>query len=228
MATSTTGREIVNVGKKVLITAWTGGSGSQSAQTPVTMSQITANGKSFTFPFRPIPITQEGYGPEMSEVERPYNIPILDVKSGKLQKISFEAPLAVQFDAINRPIDEPVIGLTQMAEDAIPVRFTNMVDQVSKSSWYISELSLSQDRTGASGAALRVTARFSLVEFRPIQTRFVYLQPFAYGVPAKGAKTTVDTPVNSTTLLSQVAQAVSLKVQEGAGFQRGALTNVGN
>ena len=228
MATSTTGREIVNVGKKVLITAWTGGSGSQSAQTPVTMSQITANGKSFTFPFRPIPITQEGYGPEMSEVERPYNIPILDVKSGKLQKISFEAPLAVQFDSISRPIDDSVLGLTQMAEDAIPVRFTNMVDQVSKSSWYIAELGISQDRTGASGASLRVTARFSLVEFRPIQTRFVYLQPFAYGVPAKGAKTTVNTPVNSTTLLSQVAQAVSLKVQEGAGFQRGALTNVGN
>ena len=228
MATSTTGREIVNVGKKVLITAWTGGGGSQSAQTPVTMSQITANGKSFTFPFRPIPITQEGYGPEMSEVERPYNIPILDVKSGKLQKISFEAPLAVQFDAISRPIDDSVLGLTQMAEDAIPVRFTNMVDQVSKSSWYIAELGISQDRTGASGASLRVTARFSLVEFRPIKTRFVYLQPFAYGVPAKGAKTTVNTPVDSTTLLSQVSQAVSLKVQQGAGFQRGALTNVGD
>ena len=228
MATSTTGREIVNVGKKVLITAWTGGGGSQSAQTPVTMSQITANGKSFTFPFRPIPITQEGYGPEMSEVERPYNIPILDVKSGKLQKISFEAPLAVQFDAISRPIDDSVLGLTHMAEDAIPVRFTNMVDQVSKSSWYIAELGISQDRTGASGASLRVTARFSLVEFRPIKTRFVYLQPFAYGVPAKGAKTTVNTPVDSTTLLSQVSQAVSLKVQQGAGFQRGALTNVGD
>ena len=228
MATSTTGREIVNVGKKVLITAWTGGSGNQSAHSPVTMSQITANGKSFTFPFRPIPITQEGYGPEMSEVERPYNIPILDVKSGKLQKISFEAPLAVQFDAISRPIDDSVLGLTQMAEDAIPVRFTNMVDQVSKSSWYIDELGISQDRTGASGASLRVTARFSLVEFRPIKTRFVYLQPFAYGVPAKGAKTTVNTPVDSTTLLSQVSQAVSLKVQQGAGFQRGALTNVGD
>ena len=228
MATSTTGREIVNVGKKVLITAWTGGSGSQSAHDPVTMSQITANGKSFTCPFRPLPITQEGYGPEMSEVERPYNIPILDVKSGKLQKISFEAPLAVQFDGLSKPIDDAVLGLTQMAEDAIPVRFTNMVDQVSKSSWYIAELGIGQDRTLASGPSLRVTARFSLVEFRPIQTRFVYLQPFAYGVPPKGAKTTVNTPVNSTTLLSQVAQAVSLKVQEGAGFQRGALTNVGN
>ena len=228
MATSTTGREIVNVGKKVLITAWTGGSGSQSAQTPVTMSQITANGKSFTFPFRPIPITQEGYGPEMSEVERPYNIPILDVKSGKLQKISFEAPLSVQFDGISKPIDDSVLGLTQMAEDAIPVRFTNMVDQVSKSSWYIAELGISQDRTLASGPSLRVTARFSLVEFRPIKTRFVYLQPFAYGVPAKGAKTTVNTPVDSGTLVSLVAQATSLGVQQGGGLQRGALTNVGD
>jgi hypothetical protein len=227
MATSTTGREIVNVGKKVLYTAWTSGKVSESAQTPVTMSQITANGKSFTFPFRPIPITQEGYGPEMSEVERPYNIPILDVKSGKLQKISFEAPLSVQFDGIARPIDDSVLGLTQMAEDAIPVRFTNMVDQVSKSSWYIAELGISQDRTLASGPSLRVTARFSLVEFKPVKTRFVFLQPFAYGVPAKGAKTTVDTPVNSALLLSKVAQAVSLKTQLEAGFQRPALTNVG-
>ena len=228
MATSTTGREIINVGTKVLITAWTRGGASGSAGTPVTMSQITANGKSFTFPFRPLPVTQDGYGPEMAEVERPYNIPIIDVKSGKLQKISFEAPLAVQFDSLSTPIDEPVIRLTQMADDAIPVRFTNMVDQISKSSWYISELSLSQDRTGVSGKALRVTARFSLVEFRPINTRFVYLQPFAYGVPPKNIPTVVAPPIDSTKLLSAVAQSVSLKTQKDGGFQQPALANVGN
>jgi|LakMenEpi03Aug12_release.lakeMendotaPanAssembly.Ray.scaffolds.fasta_scaffold163171_2 hypothetical protein len=228
MATSTTGREIVNVGKKVLITAWTSGSGSTSAQTPVTMSQITANGKSFTFPFRPIPITQEGYGPEMSEVERPYNIPILDVKSGKLQKISFEAPLSVQFDGITKPIDDSVLGLTQMAEDAIPVRFTNMVEQVSKSSWYIAELGISQDRTLASGPSLRVTARFSLVEFKPIKTRFVYLQPFAYGVPAKGARTTVDKSVTTAEQLSSVSKRVSLETIGNTGSPRPMLSNVGD
>ena len=220
MATSTTGREIINVGKKVLITAWTRGGASGSGGTPVTMSQITANGKSFTFPFRPIPVTQEGYGPEMAEVERPYNIPIIDVKSGKLQKISFEAPLAVQFDGLSTPIDEPVIGLTQMADDAIPVRFTNMVDQVSKSSWYISELSISQDRTLPNGPSLRVTARFSLVEFRPINTRFVYLQPFSYGVPPKNTPTVVAPPIDSTKLLSVVAGTVSNRTGKAAGFSQ--------
>jgi hypothetical protein len=192
------------------------------------MSQITANGKSFTFPFRPIPITQEGYGPEMSEVERPYNIPILDVKSGKLQKISFEAPLSVQFDGITKPIDDSVLGLTQMAEDAIPVRFTNMVEQVSKSSWYIAELGISQDRTLASGPSLRVTARFSLVEFKPIKTRFVYLQPFAYGVPAKGARTTVDKSVTTAEQLSSVSKRVSLETIGNTGSPRPMLSNVGD
>ena len=223
MATSQTGREIVNVGKKVLITSWTRGGTNKSSHTPVIMSQITANGKSFTFPFRPLPITQEGYGPEMSEVERPYNIPILDVKSGKLQKISFEAPLAVQFDGLITPIDDAVLALTQIAEDAIPVRFTNMVDHVSKSSWYVSELSINQDRTLASGPSLRVTARFSLVEFQPINTRFVYLQPFSYGVPSKKETTTVPSTADSTTLLSQVTKAVTKKLQEQAGFQQPAV-----
>ena len=56
---------------------------------------------------------------ELSEVERPYNIPILDVKSGKLRRFSFEAPLAIIGDSISVNVDDAMERLKEIADDAV-------------------------------------------------------------------------------------------------------------
>ncbi|NBR35790.1 MAG: hypothetical protein EBT80_00105 [Chitinophagales bacterium] len=185
MAIAQTGRAVVNVGINIGLPRWSLNalSVSQTAGDPPIMTQIAGSQKSFTFPFRPLPIQHEGYGPELSEVERPYNIPILDVKSGKLRRFSFELPLAIIGDSIETPIDDAMERLKEIADDGYPVRFIKMAPSVSSTNWYISDLSFSQDRTTINGPTTRFSAQMSFVEYAPFQPKFVFLQPISYGVP---------------------------------------------
>ncbi|MFZ9715943.1 MAG: hypothetical protein ACO3CH_00610 [Ilumatobacteraceae bacterium] len=194
MSVSQTGRAIVNVGVNIGLARWSLNTSPSSltAGDPPIMTQIAGSQKSFTFPFRPLPIQHEGYGPELSEVERPYNIPILDVKSGKLRRFSFEAPLAIIGDSIAVNVDDAMERLKEIADDAVPVRFVKMAPSVTSTNWYISELSFSQDRTTINGPTTRFSAQISFVEYAPFQPKFVFLQPISYGVPtAKRARNTV-------------------------------------
>ena len=211
MSVSQTGRAIVNVGVNIGLARWSLNTSPSSltAGDPPIMTQIAGSQKSFTFPFRPLPIQHEGYGPELSEVERPYNIPILDVKSGKLRRFSFEAPLAIIGDSIAVNVDAAMETLKEMADDAVPVRFAKMASSVTSTNWYISELSFSQDRTTINGPTTRFGAQLSFVEYAPFKPKFVFLQPISYGVPtAKRAQNTVTSSTPGVIAITTVADAV--------------------
>lgn len=216
MTISQTGRVIINAGSVVSSQSWqhtnkstftTGANGEQipvikgaptafpvSSADYARMMQITGTDgqspKIFTFPFRPLPIQHEGYGPGFNEIERPYDVPILDIKGGRLRKFNFDAPLSVQYDSINTAIDKQVDRLQEMADDGIPVRFESMSTQVLNSNWYIESLSIEHERSAVAGSVLRAMARISFVEYKPFKPKFIYLAPFSYGVPKKGAQTT--------------------------------------
>lgn len=194
MATSQTGRTIVNIGVKVTLPNWARGGTPTTAGDPPTMTQIADSAKEFRFPYRPLPIQHEGYGPEFSEIERPYNTPLLEIKSGKLRRFNFEVPLAIQDDSLSVAIDDNMERLKEMADDGIPVRFIKMAPSITSTNWYISELSFNQDRTLISGPTVRFTAQMSFVEYSPYRPKFVFLRPISYGVPTdKVAKKTVET-----------------------------------
>ena len=208
MSVSQTGRAIVNVGVNIGLNRWVRNN-TTTAGDPPTMTQIADSQKAFTFPFRPLPIQHEGYGPELSEVERPYNIPILDIKSGKLRRFSFEAPLAILGDSIAVNVDDEMERLREIADDAIPVRFIKMAPSITSTNWYISELSFSQDRTLINGPTVRFNAQMSFVEYAPFKPKFVFLQPISYGVPnAKRAQTTLASSTGTTPPLDRWLQNV--------------------
>lgn len=194
MTISQTGRVIINAGSVVSSQSWQ----HTNLAFPILstdyakMMQIAGSygqpPKIFTFPFRPLPIQHEGYGPEFNEIERPYDIPILDIKGGRLRKFNFDAPLSVQYDSINAAIDQQVDRLQEMADDGIPVRFESMSTQISNSNWYIESLSVEHERSAVAGSVLRAMARIGFVEYKPFKPKFVYLAPFSYGIPKKGAR----------------------------------------
>jgi len=180
---ATTGRTIVTLNVNVTLTNWRAGTAAKTEGKPPTITQIAGANKSFQFPFRPLPIQHEGYGPEMNEVERPYDIPIMDVKSGKLRRFSFDAPLTILSDGISKPIDSDFKLLQEMADDAIPVRFIEMPPSISSTNWYIEDLTFNQERMKINGPTTRMSASLSFVEFTPLSSKFVFLQPISYGVP---------------------------------------------
>jgi hypothetical protein len=190
VATSQTGRAIVNVGIKVAITNWLLPNQTKipTAGDPPKIIQIIDNGKEFQFPYRPLPIQHEGYGPEFSEIERPYDKPLLEIKSGKLRRFTFEVPLAIFDDSMVNNVDENMERLKEIADDGIPVRFQKMPVSITSSNWYISELSFSQDRTLRNGPTTRFTASMGFVEYTPYRPKFVFLRPISYGVPKKVSK----------------------------------------
>jgi len=200
---ATTGRTIITLNVNVTLTNWRAGTAAKTEGNPPTITQIAGANKSFQFPFRPLPIQHEGYGPEMNEVERPYDIPIMDVKSGKLRRFSFDAPLTILSDGISKPIDSDFKLLQEMADDAIPVRFIDMPPSISSTNWYIEDLTFNQERMKINGPSTRISASLSFVEFAPLSTKFVFLRPISYGVPTdKVASKIVTTPQDTFPRLS--------------------------
>lgn len=57
------------------------------------MEQILAPNLKFNFTAPPASFTHEGYGGEFNEINRPYNIPLVDVLGAKSRKVSFEFPI---------------------------------------------------------------------------------------------------------------------------------------
>ncbi len=226
MAISQTGRIIINAGSVVSARSWQnkpkGTENDAPTAFPISsgdyarMIQITGTDgnppKIFTFPFRPLPIQHEGYGAEFSEIPRPYDIPILDIKGGRLRKFNFDAPLSVQYDSVISAIDAPVNRLQEMADDGIPVRFESMSNQITNSNWYIESLSVEQERSQVAGSILRAMARLGFVEYKPFKPKFVYLAPFSYGIPNKG--NTTSTPKSKLNEIEQLEAAVQAAINQ--------------
>lgn len=221
MAVAETGRTILNAGVKITTANW--GFDKLTAGKPPVMSQIAGvDGKApkeFAFPFRPLPIQFEGFGFEVSELERPFNTPIVNVKSGKLRKFNFEVPLSVFADSITESIDDNDLVLRQIAEDAIPVKFVRMPGAILASQWYLTDLTMSVDRTTISGANVKTTATLSFIEFENYQKRFLYLQPVSYGLGGKTTPSTGTPPGGETGAPPLDAEALKqlMEARTGAG-----------
>ena len=222
MTIAQSGRQILNAGIRIRIGDY--GDASQTKGDPPTMIAIAAvDGKikkEFVFPFRPLPLQLEGFGLELAEVERPYDVPIVNVKSGKLRRFSFDAPLSLYDDGISRNLEVQERVLRQMADDAIPVRFLQMPQAITAMNWYITELSLTTDRTTVAGAVVRVSASMSFTEFEAAKTKFIFLSPISYGVPTGAIPNRGDGVSTGPTFppIDEVAGAAITRVGTEAGL----------
>lgn len=200
MAISQSGRQIVNAGVKISLGDY-GDVSLTKGQPPIMVQIAGIDGKppkEFQFPFRPLPIQFEGFGLELSEIERPYDVPIVNVKSGKLRRFNFDAPLSMFDDGIQDDLESKEVVLRQMADDGIPVRFLKMPPAVTNLNWYITELGITTDRTTVAGAVVRVSASMSFTEFEASKAKFIFLSPISYGVPTGNTPATVGNAVTGS------------------------------
>lgn len=222
MAIAQSGRQILNAGIKVIIGDY-GNATQTKGEPPIMIAIAGVNNqppKEFQFPFRPLPITFEGFGLEMAEVERPYDVPIVNVKSGKLRRFNFDAPLSLFDDGLANNLEAQESVLRQMADDAIPVRFTKMPQTVTGLNWYITELGITTDRTTVAGAVVRVTASMSFTEFEAGRSKFIFLTPISYGVPIGVVPTTGVPPTSVAPYepIDSVIGTVTTKVGTSMGL----------
>lgn len=102
---------------------------------PVTLRQFiwfTAPEETYVFPYAPREIAYEDLAAEIVEVERSQRYPLVEFKSPRLMKISFEVRIANRSSRGKLPIDEDLRKLRYMALRDTNVRITGLDRLVSE------------------------------------------------------------------------------------------------
>lgn len=155
------------------------------------MQQITDPYLQYAFTFPPATVTHEGYGVGISEIERPYSIPLVDITGGKALRCSFEFTIAaVQkisdggafvLDGITQPIDNEIKLLQDIGNSGVPVEFWNVHPALSIPKWYIDNISFNHSRLNTMGQTTAASCSLSLIEFVPRNKTLILLPRFSYG-----------------------------------------------
>jgi hypothetical protein len=80
----------------------------------------------FIFPYAPIAMTYDGLAPEYVQIERPQNLPLVDLKKFNLLTVSLQFLVAVPNDGISVSVDNELRVLRGLANSIYPVSFINM------------------------------------------------------------------------------------------------------
>ena len=148
----------------------------------------------YTFYFAPASFTVEGFGAELSEIPRPYNIPIVDIKGGKSKRVSFE--FLISIDNFYLSIEDDIKQIQLIADMGMPVGFDNVNAIMRENYWYIDNVSFTYARESTTGKTVTATCNVSLIEYKPLRQKFILLPKFRYGkfsITKKPAITTGNT-----------------------------------
>jgi hypothetical protein len=204
-----------------------------------TMYMIAYPGYEHVFAVAPGSFTVEGFGAELSEIPRPYNQPIVDIKAGKSRRVSFEFLLvkrAVALDLTDPKIpkqtfyinnfyaniEEEIKQLQLIADMGMPVGFDNVNAIMRDNYWYIDNLTFTYTRDNRTGETVSAQCNISLIEYKPLRQKFILLPKFRYGKfpTTKKPKTNTNTPgVNDPAVIRAANKlaAISLKVRNSGG-----------
>lgn len=124
----------------------------------------------FTFP--PTQIAYEGFGTEITEIPRPLQKPLLDVRAARNYKAVFEFLVAEQFDGLTKSVEAQLETLEWMANTSEPVYFENFDTFLTKGFWYIGEFSIKTSRVNADGKIVAAQCSMGLIEYQETEQKF--------------------------------------------------------
>jgi hypothetical protein len=133
----------------------------------------------YTFRVTPASFTVEGFGAELSEIPRPYNIPIVDIKGGKSKRVSFEFLITIDNFYVN--IEDEIKQIQLIADMGMPVGFDNVNAVMRENYWYIDNISFTYARENKEGKTVSASCNVSLIEYKPLRQKFILLPKFRYG-----------------------------------------------
>jgi hypothetical protein len=214
------------------------------------MQQITSptQGKSpmeYVFFYPPQSFTHEGYGLNLNQIPRPYMVPIVDPLAGNARKASFEFSIMAQLDlfrstdnvyvdtvgdAFQFSADDEIAIIQAFADNAIPVVFNNVHQQLQEVAWYIESVTFNHNRTIKDGNTTAATCNISLVEFTSTNKKLILLPRFKYGnitqTTKKGVTTNPVIPDAQANADAAIAAVRGIPVGSGSSAQGG--TGAGN
>lgn len=132
----------------------------------------------FTFP--PTQIAYEGMGVEITEIPRPLQRPLIDIKASKNYKAVFEFLVASQYDGLSTSVEEELRFLELMSNMAEPVYFENFDVFLTNGFWYIAEFAVKTSRVNTDGEIVAAQCSISLLEYQDTNTKFVKFPKLRY------------------------------------------------
>lgn len=154
-----------------------------------TMYIMAPPGYEYVFTVAPASFNVEGFGAELSEIPRPYNIPLVDIKGGKSRRVSFEflvvkRAVGDSWEYINNfyaSIEDEIKQLQLIADMGMPVGFDNINAILRENYWYIDNISFNYTRDNRTGETVSAQCNISLIEYKPLRQKFILLPKFRYG-----------------------------------------------
>jgi hypothetical protein len=154
-----------------------------------TMYMMAPPGYEYVFSVAPGSFNVEGFGAELSEIPRPYNLPIVDIKGGKSRRVSFEflvvkRAVGNNWQYINNfyaSIEEEIKQIQLIADMGMPVGFDNVNAIMRENYWYIDNISFTYTRDNRTGETVSAQCNISLIEYKPLRQKFILLPKFRYG-----------------------------------------------
>jgi hypothetical protein len=193
-----------------------------------TMYMMAPPGYEYVFPVAPASFNVEGFGAELSEIPRPYNIPLVDIKAGKSRRVSFEFLVVKRangdsWEYINNfyaSIEDEIKRIQLIADMGMPVGFDNINAILSENYWYIDNITFNYTRDNRTGATVSAQCNISLIEYKPLRQKFILLPKFRYGkfpTTKKPPTTTGGEGFNDPAFWRERARrnAIALKGQRG-------------
>jgi hypothetical protein len=154
-----------------------------------TMYMMAPPGYEYVFSVAPASFNVEGFGAELSEIPRPYNLPIVDIKGGKSRRVSFEFLVVKRatgknWEYINNfyaSIEEEIKQIQLIADMGMPIGFDNVNAIMRENYWYIDNISFNYTRDNRTGETVSAQCNISLIEYKPLRQKFILLPKFRYG-----------------------------------------------
>lgn len=188
-----------------------------------TMYMMAPPGYEYVFTFFSPSFTVEGFGAELSEIPRPYNAPIVDIKGGKSRRVSFE--FIVVRDNFLLSVEDKIKRLQLIADMGMPVGFDNLNAIMDENYWYIDNITFTYRRQNGSGATVTSVCNISLIEYKPLRQKFILLPKFRYGKFPTTSKPKVDTSAQG--IKDRLAYEAAMKLEAIAKKRRNAIVKAG-
>jgi hypothetical protein len=154
-----------------------------------TMYMMAPPGYEYVFTVAPASFNVEGFGAELSEIPRPYNVPLVDIKGGKSRRVSFEflvvkRAIGDNWQYINNfyaSIEDEIKQIQLIADMGMPVGFDNINAIMRENYWYIDNISFTYTRDNRTGETVSAQCNISLIEYKALRQKFILLPKFRYG-----------------------------------------------
>jgi hypothetical protein len=180
----------------------------------------------FVFPFSPQSVSYRDLAPELSELRRPGNKPIVAFSSLKSTRVDLEFLLAVPFDGLHIDIERDIKLLQQMTASGRPVWFynadsflaSNKSDSKTRNPqffWSIVDMSFQSVRRNVAQKITQATVVLSLIENVNPKIAVVSLPPISY---TKNAPSNNPRPAAKVPKRNSFTEVLATTGTNAAGF----------